>query len=145
MARALSGRATPDEYTYMTMRQRIDFAIIALVFGVLVGVYVFSPVFQLLPQSDPVCPVYRINAFTVLTAQHLVRDLGCQTLSCTHRNTPHRNPTVTPTRSPDSWEQYCFSSVWWPRPSPLRYMIGSLRTTSPFRAKFYAPYWPHAG
>ncbi|KAL1938967.1 hypothetical protein VTO73DRAFT_11120 [Trametes versicolor] len=50
MARALSGRATPDEYTYMTMRQRIDFAIIALVFGVLVGV---------------------INAFTVLTAQHL--------------------------------------------------------------------------
>ncbi|KAI0830125.1 MFS general substrate transporter [Trametes gibbosa] len=45
-----SGRAVQDEYTYMTMRQRIDFGIISLVFGVVVGV---------------------INAFTVLTAQYL--------------------------------------------------------------------------
>ncbi|KAI0632840.1 MFS general substrate transporter [Trametes polyzona] len=50
LARALSGRAAQDEYTYMTMRQRIDFAIVTIVFGVMVGV---------------------VNAFTVLTAQHL--------------------------------------------------------------------------
>ncbi|KAI0351646.1 MFS general substrate transporter [Trametes cingulata] len=50
LARALSGRTPRDEYTYMTMRQRIDFGVLVLVFGVLVGV---------------------INAFTVLTAQHL--------------------------------------------------------------------------
>ncbi|KAH9856353.1 major facilitator superfamily domain-containing protein [Lenzites betulinus] len=60
LARALSGRATPDEYTYMSMRQRIDFAIIALVFGVLVGV-----------SANARRPSHSINAFTVLTAQHL--------------------------------------------------------------------------
>ncbi|KAI0772495.1 MFS general substrate transporter [Trametes elegans] len=50
LARAMSGRTPRDDYTYMSMRQRIDFAIVTLVFGVLVGV---------------------INAFTLLTAQHL--------------------------------------------------------------------------
>ncbi|KAI0370892.1 MFS general substrate transporter [Pilatotrama ljubarskyi] len=50
LARALSGRIPRDEYSYMSMRQRIDFGVLVLVFGVLVGV---------------------INAFTVLTAQHL--------------------------------------------------------------------------
>ncbi|KAI0668890.1 MFS general substrate transporter [Trametes maxima] len=49
LARALLGRTPREDYTYMSMRQRVDFAIITVVFGVLVGV---------------------INAFTVLTAQH---------------------------------------------------------------------------
>ncbi|KAJ8472940.1 hypothetical protein ONZ51_g8182 [Trametes cubensis] len=49
LLRAMAGQTPRDEYTYMSMRQRIDFAIITVTFGVLVGV---------------------INAFTILSAQH---------------------------------------------------------------------------
>ncbi|KAI8972584.1 major facilitator superfamily domain-containing protein [Trametes punicea] len=45
---AMAGRTPRDEYTYMTPRERIDFGIIVLVFGVLVGV---------------------INAFTIQSAE----------------------------------------------------------------------------
>ncbi|KAI0744766.1 MFS general substrate transporter [Earliella scabrosa] len=50
LVRAMSGKLPSDRYTYMTVRQRIDFAIMTLIFGILVGV---------------------INAFTILTAQQL--------------------------------------------------------------------------
>ncbi|OSD03709.1 MFS general substrate transporter [Trametes coccinea BRFM310] len=49
LLQAMAGRTSRDEYTYMTMRQRIDFAIMTVVFGVIVGV---------------------INAFTILSGQY---------------------------------------------------------------------------
>ncbi|KAI0752170.1 major facilitator superfamily domain-containing protein [Fomes fomentarius] len=50
LVHAMLGKLPRDQYNYMTVRQRIDFAIMILVFGILVGV---------------------INAFTILTAQQL--------------------------------------------------------------------------
>ncbi|OBZ74517.1 Major facilitator superfamily domain-containing protein 7 [Grifola frondosa] len=50
LGRAMLGKETTTNPTYMTMRQRIDFAIIFLVFGILVGI---------------------VNAFSILTAQDL--------------------------------------------------------------------------
>ncbi|RDX43667.1 MFS general substrate transporter [Lentinus brumalis] len=50
LVHAMLGRLPRDQYTYMTVRQRLDFAIMVLVFGVLVGI---------------------INSFTILTAQQL--------------------------------------------------------------------------
>ena len=38
LVRAMSGKLPSDRYTYMTLRQRIDFAIMTLIFGILVGV-----------------------------------------------------------------------------------------------------------
>ena len=38
--RAMLGKLPRDEYTYMTVRQRIDFAIMTVIFGILVGVCV---------------------------------------------------------------------------------------------------------
>lgn len=37
LGRAMLGREQPDAPTYMTFRQRVDFAIMILDFGVLVG------------------------------------------------------------------------------------------------------------
>ncbi|RPD77008.1 MFS general substrate transporter [Lentinus tigrinus ALCF2SS1-7] len=50
LVRAMLGKLPRDQYTYMTVRQRMDFTIMILVFGILVGI---------------------INAFTILTAQQL--------------------------------------------------------------------------
>ncbi|KAI9057517.1 MFS general substrate transporter [Trametes sanguinea] len=40
LLQAMAGRTPRDEYSYMTVRQRIDFGIMTVVFGVIVGVYV---------------------------------------------------------------------------------------------------------
>ncbi|KAI0742681.1 MFS general substrate transporter [Daedaleopsis nitida] len=50
LVHAMLGKSPREDYTFMTVRQRIDFAIMLVVFGILVGV---------------------INAFTILTAQQL--------------------------------------------------------------------------
>ncbi|CDO70414.1 hypothetical protein BN946_scf184999.g55 [Trametes cinnabarina] len=48
LLQAMAGRTPRDDYTYMTVRQRIDFGIMTVIFGVIVGV---------------------INAFTILSGQ----------------------------------------------------------------------------
>ncbi|KAI0737523.1 major facilitator superfamily domain-containing protein [Daedaleopsis nitida] len=50
LVHAMFGRMSREEYTFMTVRQRIDFAVMVVVFGIIVGV---------------------INTFTILTAQQL--------------------------------------------------------------------------
>ncbi|KAI0334148.1 MFS general substrate transporter [Cubamyces sp. BRFM 1775] len=69
LLRAMAGKASRDEYTYMTMRQRIDFAIVAVTFGVLVGVFVIFNHTELKPKAYYL-PTSSINAFTILSAQH---------------------------------------------------------------------------
>lgn len=40
LGNAMLGRVPRDRYTYMTMRQRLDFALIVLIFGIVVGMWV---------------------------------------------------------------------------------------------------------
>lgn len=42
LAHAMLGKVPRDEYAYMTKRQRIDFVILCVLFGVLVGMCVHS-------------------------------------------------------------------------------------------------------
>lgn len=42
LAHAMLGKVPRDEYAYMTKRQRIDFVILCMLFGVLVGMCVHS-------------------------------------------------------------------------------------------------------
>lgn len=70
LVQAMLGKLPRDRYTYMTARQRIDFTIMIIVFGVLVGVCVASQS-RFEPHADH-CIHHRINAFTILTAQQLV-------------------------------------------------------------------------
>lgn len=71
------GKLPRDQYNYMTVRQRIDFAIMILVFGILVGVCVqcmpFLRLCTVLILTLSPCSPFSINAFTILTAQQLVR------------------------------------------------------------------------
>ena len=69
----MAGQTSRDEYTYMSMRQRIDFAIITVTFGVLVGVFVSFIVSETKSMADYLT-AFSINAFTILSAQHFVRD-----------------------------------------------------------------------
>ena len=42
LVRAMLGREVPSSRHFMTFRERMDFCIIIIIFGVLVGVYVFT-------------------------------------------------------------------------------------------------------
>lgn len=59
----------------MTSRQRTDFAIMWLIFGVLVAVYVLPGSMSVCSCPDSDWDGCRITAFSILSAQYLVRTL----------------------------------------------------------------------
>lgn len=70
--RAMLGREPPSSRHYMTPHERLDFCILTLIFGVLVGVYVsILFVCSLWFMDHP--SFLSVTSFTILTDQDFVR------------------------------------------------------------------------